>query len=349
MTFSTNSFHLYQSIVFLILFLSIVLLTYALRQGILRRQVIFEAKDPVPFFQAVKIAFSTETGEKGIWGKLKAKKAILDELRTRGEWVEAPSGGDDEQGASATVQGRAFGDDFSSLHNRIPPPAGPGAHVGLARVPSDEDSANQHYHLNGQVVFVDTPASGSRRSSLGRVMESLGNSFRRRSSIGETPVVLPPSRDGAPVSASWLTLTVRDDFLGKMGPMFTDYVEKRWWYVSWCMLRNLMTGLFIGVVKPTVPNSAIITVLYVFDFIFVGGFFPHAVCPAAPCFPNDAALSPSPHPLVFYSSQDKWTNFVEAYTLMTRCLSLGCVTAYMGGSLLPDQLTNGTRTLPLQT
>ena len=44
--------------------------------------------------------------------------------------------------------------------------------------------------------------------------------------------------------------------------------------------------------------------------------------------------------------QDKWTNLVEGYTLMTRCLSLGCVTAYMDGRLLPDQLTNGAKPFP---
>lgn len=308
-------------IVFLMLFSFTAMLTYLLWQGIRRRLVVFEAQEQVPFFQAIKIAFSTKVEAKGIWGKLKAKKAVLDELRTRGEWVEPSSeeSSDNRQGAeSITVQGRAFGDDSQTLTQNnsgpayplSPPPGGPG---------------DAPYQLDSAMVYADpssgstTPAHARRKSSLSRALQSFGDSLRAFGA-SEPNDPQPPENDHAtPASKTCLPLAIQTEFLGKLGPMFTDFVEKRWWYVSWCMMRNLMTGLFLGVIKPTVPNSAIITLIYVFDFVFVGGFFPHA---------------------------DKWTNLVEGYTLMTRCLSLGCVTAYMDGRLLPDQLTNGAKPFP---
>ena len=272
------------------------MLTYLLWQGIRRRLVVFEAQEQVPFFQAIKIAFSTKVEAKGIWGKIKAKKAVLDELRTRGEWVEPSSeeSSDIRQGAeSTTVQGRAFGDDSQTLtqnnsgpaYPRFPPPGGPVDHAGLASI---QPASSAQYQLDSAMVYAD-PSSGSttparRKSSFGRALQSLGNSLRNLGT-SEPNDPQPPENDHAPpASKTCLPLAIQTEFLGKLGPMFTDFVEKRWWYVSWCMMRNLMTGLFLGVIKPTVPNSAIITLIYVFDFVFVGGFFPHAVCLAA-CTP----------------------------------------------------------------
>jgi hypothetical protein len=217
-------------------------------------------------------------------------------LRMRGEWVE-PSGEDsseNQQGvASATVQGRAFGDDSQTQANSapayplFPPTGGPSDSAGLASI---RPSSTAEFQIDSAMVYADpssgdtTPANVRRRSSLGRALQSLGNSMRNMASLGtvEPNDPQPPANDDATrASKHCFPLDVQKDFLGKLGPMFTDFVEKRWWYVSWCMMRNLMTGLFLGVIKPTVPNSAIITVIYVFDFVFVGGFFPHAVCRAA--------------------------------------------------------------------
>ena len=105
----------------------------------------------------------------------------------------------------------------------------------------------------------------------------------------------------------------KSHFLAKMGPVFEDFVEARWWFAAWDLWKKLLIGIFLGTVKPTVPNSALIMLIYIFDLVLVGGWKPHI---------------------------DKWQYLIECYTASTRVISLICVVSYMDGTLGAVPLTD---------